>query len=109
VLLSKFPRTLIIVKSETAKQNRTNFESKFFLSFLSLQLVSEKSPSVSITNIDEFWWSESFSLKYVPYNPRVHLPSLTEKSQPNKKLSKVDLPELWGPKIETTKQLSLIV
>jgi hypothetical protein len=43
----------------------------------------------------------------VEYNPRVGLSSITENSHPNKKLSKVDLPELWGPNIEITKQLLL--
>lgn len=89
-------------KSETARQNKTNFESKLFLSSSSLSylFVIANSPSVSITNKP----SQLFislneplffaNLKYVPYTPRVHLPSLVAKSHPNKKFNRVDLPEL---------------
>jgi hypothetical protein len=48
-----FPLTFIITKCEIAKQNSTNFESKFCLStyLSSFSFVTANKPSVSITKI----------------------------------------------------------
>ena len=51
--MSKFPLTFINTKSETARQNKTNLESKSFLSLssLSFSFVIANKPYVSITKI----------------------------------------------------------
>lgn len=49
--LSRFPFVLIRTKSETAKQNSTNFESKSFLLAASFLLTTANNPYVSIKNI----------------------------------------------------------
>jgi hypothetical protein len=48
--LSRLPLVFIITKSDTAKQNRTNFESKSFLLVASFLLRVANRPSVSIKN-----------------------------------------------------------
>ena len=65
-------------------------KSVIFLSYSGSFFSILYSPSVSITKI----WSKPgiVDLTTVPYTPFVHLQSLTEKSHPNKKLSKVDFP-----------------
>ena len=106
-LLSRFPFVLIITKSEIAKQNRTSFESKSFLLEASFLLTLANNPYVSTRNIPSHPEKCKFeNLKKVPYTPFVHLPSLVPKSHPNKKLRRVDLPELWGPKVVITTILS---
>ena len=87
MFVSKSPLVFIIIISETARQNKTNF-----LSYVSL-LEMEKSPSVSKIRIPS-QLLKFYNLMYVPYIPLVHLPVLVMKSHPNKKLSRVDFPEL---------------
>lgn len=52
-LASKLPLVLTITKSETDKQNKTNFASKSFLRAASFLLTSANNPSVSIKNTPE--------------------------------------------------------
>jgi len=92
-LLSISPLKLTRTTSETAKQKVTNFLSNKLLYSVSFSSNSPNKPSVSNINIPSRILKLA-SFKKVPYIPLVHLPELEEKSHPNKKLSKVDFPEL---------------
>ena len=61
--------------SETAKQNKLSFESKFFLIYSSFFCILALTPSVSIKKIPSQFPNFSFLKRYnVPYAPLVHLP-----------------------------------